>query len=840
MADKRTPKSSQADAVAPAAPELNNPDFQLVLKALLAAYQPVLEQQLALVKNPQELQKQEQAAQPRCADEFAEAYALFRKFLTEDVAQRLLPAQARELLGPIDQWRWCYEHILCCLVFGWLVCRWPRTFRGYAYYLYEYWKCVRQVVGTPVNDPPTEEQRGDFETLVNILAGAFKPYLTDQLASVEYPAAVPEEVIAGTIDCSTDDQEACAIFERLLTVDAARALLGSAAFEKESQESYFWFCRCWCLCSMCFGCCLARARTVKQVVSCLERYSLCLRDCFRPLTCAITSPAPDACAVEQYYAGLGVWGVEIVGTAAGVSCGHYILEWKNPLAPPSAYTQAFIAYPPPAPPTGPGACGVVSGPLGYLQTFGTPVPTDVEIRLTVFSSQAGQAPCVTEVSFQIFEQRVSIENVGGINVPDWFDPNSQLIGVPSGPTPPGTTRVLSFGDAMEIAGHAWVGGCSNAQVKRYTLSYQAGFVTNPKAGSWTQFWEVDYNSPLEQAQISNTYMDLTGVWQFEQICFPPIPPCPRPVPPFAQPYPIQFDQLSPGSWYSGVESPCSAGPAAPPGQGPYPIDPQLPLAPGNIWASQTLPTSNCYSGQYTLLLTVEDTSGNFYYDTQEVWFDNKAVYGEITGILGVAPCAVINLSQIPNAGNCSVVWPLAIEGIAYDEYIIEGNTTSPSDNFGGYCLTLTRQGGSESGCTPFSLSVALPVPNSTSPATVGTNRVGDPGVRCATASPPPIGPVTKSPNVLTTMDARIFDATCGCHGSPAAPSGFALNRADPTTGQPGECCAFFFTLNVWDNTVCEFLSGGRHYASAPCVLVWPVYICNDLPPLPPGTPPPCP
>ena len=596
MADKRTPKSSQADAVAPAAPESNNPDFQLVLKALLAAYQPVLEQQLALVKNPQELQKQEQATQATCADEFAEAYALFRKFLTEDVAQRLLPAQARELLGPIDQWRWCYEHILCCLVFGWLVCRWPRTFRGYAYYLYEYWKCVRQIVGTPVNDPPTEEQRGDFETLVNILAGAFKPYLADQLASVEYPAAVPEEVIAGTIDCSTDDQEACAIFERLLTLDAARALLGSAAFEKESQESYFWFCRCWCLCSMCFGCCLARARTVKQVVSCLEAYVRCLRDCFRPLTCEITSPAPDACAVEQYYPGLGVWGVEIVGTAAGVSCDHYILEWKNPLAPPSAYTQAFIAYPPPAPPTGPGACGVVGGPLGYLQTFGTPVPTNVEIRLTVFSSQAGQAPCVTEVSFQIFEQRVSIENVGGINVPDWFDPNSQLIGVPSGPTPPGPSRVLSFGDAIEIWGHAWVGGCSNAQVKRYTLSYQAGFVTNPKAGSWTQFWEVDYNSPLEQAQISNSYMDLTSIWQFEQICFPPIPPCPRPVPPFAQPYPIQFDQLNPGAWYSGVESPCSAGPAAPPGQGPYPIDPQLPLAPGNIWASQTLPTSNCYSG----------------------------------------------------------------------------------------------------------------------------------------------------------------------------------------------------------------------------------------------------
>jgi hypothetical protein len=839
MPDKE--KAPPAASAPPAVTEANNPDVQAALKALLSVYQPILEQQLSLAKNAEELQRQAQAISSRtCAQEFEDAFSMFGKFLNEDTAMRLLPPQAREILGPIEQWRWCLQHILCCLVFGWLVCRYPRTFRGYAYYLYEFWKCVRQVIGNPVSDPPTQEQRADFDTLVRILADAYKPYLTDQLATVEYPAGVPDEIISGTIDCYVDNPQACGIFDRLLTTEAAQALLGAAAFKEQSQKPYFWFCRCWCQCALCFGCCLARARNIQQVVLCLYAYYRCLIDCFRPLTCEITSPAPDACAVEQYYAGPGVWGVEIVGTATGVSCDHYILEWKDPLAPPTAYTQAFIVYPPPAPPTGPGACGVAGGPLGYLQTFGTPVPTDVEIRLTVFSSQTGQAPCVIEVSFQIFEQRVSIENVGGINVPNWSDPSSQLSGVPPGPTPPGPSRVLSLGDAIEIWGHAWVGGCSSAQMKRYTLSYQAGFVTNPLAGTWTQFWEVDYNSPLEQAVASNSYMDLTSVWQFVQICFPPVPPCPRPVPPYTQPYPIQYDQLDPASWYSGVGLPCSAGPAAPPGQGPYPIDPQPPLIPGNIWASQTLPPSNCYSGQYTLLLSVEDTGGHFYYDTQEVWFDNKAVYGEITGILGVAPCAVINLSQIPNAGNCNVAWPLAIEGIAYDEYIIEGNTTPPSDNFGGYCMTLTRQGGSESVCTPVSLSVALPVPNPTSPATVGTNRIGDPGVRCATASPPPVGPVTKSSNVLTTMDARMFDATCGCKASPVPPAGFALNRADPTTGEAGQCCSFFFTLEVWDNTVCEFLSGGRHYAAAPCVLIWPVYICNDLPPLPQGTPPPCP
>lgn len=839
MADD--PKKKQApEAAAPPSAETQSPDFQAILKALLAAYQPILEQQLNLAKNPDALRKEAGDTPPDCAAEIEQANAIFGKFFTEDIALRMIPAANRSQLGPIENWRWCLQHLRCCLIFGWLVCRGPRTFRAWAYYVYQYWLCIRQSLGTPVANPPTEEQRKDFQTLITALAAAYKPYLTDQLASVEYPAGIPDEVLSGEIDCREGQEDVCAIFDRLLTVDAAQALLGKQAFAAHSQETNFWFCRCWCLCAICFGCCLARARNLIDVLWCLVYYLRCLADCFQPLNCAITSPTPDSCAKEQYYPTPGVWGVEIVGTAAGAFCNHYILEWKDPLAPPAAYTQAFIVYPPPAPLGGPGACGIIGGPLGYLQTYGTPVPTDVEVRLTVFSSQAGQQPCVVEVEFQIFEQRVSIENVGGISVPDWTDPNSQLVGVPSSPTPPGPSRALSFGDALEIWGHAWVGGCSNAQIKRYTLSYQAGFVTNPKAGTWTQFWEVDYNSPREQAAISSSFMDLTSIWQFVQICFPPFPPCPRPVPPFPAPYPIQYDQLDPASWYSGVESPCSAGPAAPPGQGPFPIDPQLPLTPGNIWASQTLPISNCYSGQYTLLLTVEDTGGNFYYDTQEVWFDNKAVYGEITGILGVAPCAVINLSQIPGAGNCSVPWPLAIEGIAYDELIIEGNTSVPSDNFGGYCLTVTRQGGSESVCTPVSLSVALPVPNPTSPSTVGTNRVGDPGVRCGTASPPPIGPVVKFSNVLTTMDARMFDATCACKASPVPPPGYALNRADPLTGAPAQCCSFFFTLNVWDNTVCEFLSGGRHYAAAPCVLIWPVYICNDLPPLPPGTMPPCP
>ncbi len=138
---------------------------------------------------------------------------------------RSLPPEGRQQLGPIDRWRWCLLHIRCCIIFGWLVCRGPRTFRTFAYYIYRYWICVRQALGTPVATPPTEEQRHDFQTLVQALAGAYKPYLTDQLASVEFPAGIPDEVLAGKIDCFEGEEEAAAIFERLLTVETAPALL---------------------------------------------------------------------------------------------------------------------------------------------------------------------------------------------------------------------------------------------------------------------------------------------------------------------------------------------------------------------------------------------------------------------------------------------------------------------------------------------------------------------------------------------------------------------------------------------------------------------------------------
>src|SRR5688572_25877116 len=85
--------------------EIPEADFQFVLKELVAAYQPILEEELRLAKAPDALEKEAAANPPNCEEEFALANRLFEKFFSEEVALRLLPRESREILGPIEQWR---------------------------------------------------------------------------------------------------------------------------------------------------------------------------------------------------------------------------------------------------------------------------------------------------------------------------------------------------------------------------------------------------------------------------------------------------------------------------------------------------------------------------------------------------------------------------------------------------------------------------------------------------------------------------------------------------------------------------------------------------------------
>jgi hypothetical protein len=157
-----------------------------------------------------------------------------------------------------------------------------------------------------------------------------------------------------------------------------------------------------------------------------------------------------------------------------------------------------------------------------------------------------------------------------------------------------------------------------------------------------------------------------------------------------------------------------------------------------------------------------------------------------------------------------VPWPAPLNGLAYDEYIEEGNFTHPSDNYGGYSLSIMKAGGSWH---------SIPIPGPSGPPSwsgpiVGTSRIGDPGVRCPTAVPPP-GPIPPpTDGILALLDMRMLDAVCNTN---PAFADLVLQR--------GECCGFIVELSVWDTSICPSLSGDRHEID----FVIPFCICNDLP-----------
>lgn len=743
--------------------ELQDEDFQFVLSQLLGAYQPILEEDLARSRDPEQLRKDVRENPPDCEAEFALADRLFDKFFTEEVALRLLPPQGRELLGPIAQWRWCMLHLRCCIIFGWLVCRGPRTFRGFIYYLFRYWLCVRRALGTPVQLPLTGEAQQDFEGLVQAFARAYQPYLTDQLATVEFPLGLTDDLQSGKLDCFEGEQEAAAVFERFLSADIAQALLGREAFERHSQHASFWFCRCWCLCAIRFGCCLARARNFIDIFRCLRFYRRCLRECFRPLFCELTQP--QECVAEEVNTTLNAMVVAVMGSAGGSGFSHYILEWSKDNV---TWNTSNFHYPP-IPPGGgtQGNSPVSSGLLGYFDT----TPLDAGhyfLRLTVFSVQG--TTCVRLIDFSLFKQDVRILGVSSYFNLDTTaaDPAARFVeNVPALCTRPAGTFEVSFGECLSVLGSAFVGGCEQQKIKRYTIDYKPGFETNCSTPGWTNVWTVEYDT-IWQYRDMNMRKDtsvLTSVWVEDcvvPVSFPPY--CLLKVP---------QARLQPSCWQSR---------SAPPS-----VDCQL-------------------SGLFTLRLVVEDTDGNRYCDTQRVWIDNKRICGMIR-IDAVPKCADLNISDFASPPDCSIPWVLPVSGIAYDEYIDPLlPATRPNDNFDQYFVRVTKQGGPQ---------IQIPVDGPTGTCFFGTERVGNPGTTCA----PPCDPFNPAPGAvfgtLAQFDLRAVDPLCKAQVSYPVPDAFTIPR--------GECCVYTFKVWVYDRT----LRGAQaHHAEAE----WPVKICNDLRP----------
>ncbi len=750
------------------AEELQSEDFQFVLKALLAAYQPILEQELKLAGDPAGLSKQAAGGPPDCDAEIIRAMRVFGTFFSEEVAMRMLPAEARKILGPVEQWRWCIQHIRCCIIFGWLVCRGPRNFRAFSYYLYRYWQCVRETLGTPVSVPPTAAERADFTVLVEELATAFKPYLTDQLATVEFPAGIPDEVIGGRIDCHEGLQEACAIFERLLTPRAAEALLGKEVFTSRSRTPLLWYCRCWCLCAICFGCCLARSRSLLEVLWCLIYFFRCLARCFGPLTCNLTDP--QGCVAETASPALGAYVVEVRGTASGGGFNHYILEWSDDAG--MTYHASDFLYPP-LPPGNPGP-GTVPVFNGLLADFDTTYknPGTYIIRMTVFSGTGAQQVC--SITFQLFKKDVRILGVDNYFNLDtgWSDANAKFVEtVPALCSRPASVSEVSFGERISVQGGAWVGGCNSAKIKTYLLDYKPGFESNCSSPGWTNFWQVDYVTPAQYRFINmrtgTSY--LTATWGPD--CH--IPNLAFVCAPFTKPELNAL--LYPDSW------------------------------PSNIGGCQL-------NGLFTFRLTVIDTNSVTYCDTQQLWIDNKYPCGAIR-IDAVPKCADLFISQFAKPPDCGNPWALPLSGIAYDPLIDElALPTRPNDNFDYYYVQVEKQGGP---------TIQIPIPGAgfdpLNPCFYGTSRVGDPGNHCATSpcDPNNLG-ASAVFGTLANFDLRAVDPIC----SPSVkwgpiPPAFTIKR--------GECCVYIFKVWVYDRTI---RGGSQHtvwgYGD------WPVKICNDL------------
>lgn len=699
------------------APDPSDPDFQLVLKSLIEVYRPILEEDLKRAGDLKALGEEARNAPPDCEAELAAAERLLGQFPDEKVVLALLPAQARELLGPIERWRWCFLHIRCCMIFGWLLCRRPRTFRLSAYYLYRYWLCVRQAVGSPVTPGRlTDSERKDLNTLVEALAKAYRPFLTDQLASIDFTAGLSDDVADGKVDCSEGDEDAAEVFERLLTVDTAQALLGEEAFRHHSQEPFFWFCRCWCLCAIRFGCCLARAKSLVDVYKCLQMYWQCLRECFRPLTCQLTGP--DGCIAEQVNTAIPAFVVPITGTAGGLGFVRYVLEWS--LNNVIWHATNFVYPPIPPGNTTQGNTPVFGGLLAYLDTTLLNAGTYF-VRMTVVGANE-KAPC-GPIIFSVFKKDVRILGVASnfsLDAPS-SDPAARLTDlVDAKCTRPAGTFEASFGGGcLYVWGSAYVGGCDDTRkIKRYALDYKHGYetdCTNPTG--WTNFTSVVFTTPAQYRAI-NMRTDtsvLTADW---------VPDClvPVPFPPWC-----------------------------------FLTDPQGRLAP-SAWNTSV---GGCQlSGLFTIRLVVDDTLANTYCDTQRLWLDNKPITALIT-ILAVPKCADLFVSKFATPPDCSVPWNLPVSGIAYDEYIDESlPLTRPNDNFDYFIIRVEKQGGP---------TITIPIGPGGS-CFYGTSRVGDPGTRCGV----PTVPVSIA--TLTDFDLRAVDMVCKSQLPYPVPDAFTLER----------------------------------------------------------------
>lgn len=379
----------------------------------------------------------------------------------------------------------------------------------------------------------------------------------------------------------------------------------------------------------------------------------------------------------------------------------------------------------------------MNGLLAYFDTTALDAG-DYFLRLTVHAKNGATKICTT--SFSLFKQDVRIlgvRNFTNLDKPA-LDPDARFVETFTPKcTTVGSEVEVSFAHCVSIQGSAFVGGCDEKKIKRYTLSFKAGHEIDCTTPGWTEFWKIEY-STVWQYRDMNMRKDtdtLTAAW---------VPDCvvPWPFPPYCL-HSEPEARLSPSCWQTRI--------------------------------------SGCQmSGLFTIKLDVEDVDGNHYCDVQRIWLDNKPIHATLR-VDAVPPCSDLLLSQFANPPDCSNPWPLPLVGIAYDEYIDETQPLNqrPNDNFDHYWIRVAKQGGPQ---------IQIPINSPTGSCFYGTQRVGVPGNRCQ--SPGGADVFGK----LADFDLRAVDEICKDSTSYASsiPALFTLER--------GECCVYMFRMRVWDTT----------------------------------------
>jgi hypothetical protein len=758
-------------------------NFQWVLDAFLRAYRPVLEHELRVGQSAETLLEASREHPPTTDEEIRQARALFERFFTPDVATKLLPAEGQAAFGSPDQWEWCYRHILCCLVFGWLVCRGPRTFRGFAYYLYQYWICVRQALGEPVSDPPTAEQKRDFAMLVRILSTAYGPSIRSQVRDLEYPIDIPKDIESGKIGRDIDANAAKGVFERLLSAESAPALLGKAAFAKYGNEPISRNCRCYCISALEFGCCLARTRTLVGAVECLEQFFVRNQRCFDPLIAEIDTP-PACSTVTLVAACSNLTGIEILGAAAGGAFTNYTLTYSVGGSPA---INTAVVYPncsaPPAHPSE--STPVTSGVLGYLNIGLLPPATS---QATVYLDVYGAGGLHLQVSavFQFAVNSIAILDVGNVTTANWqdpFDTSPSIVKMVQNATDPAVEQ--SIGGNIWVTGCAYTYGCGN-QMTQYQL-VQSGKVTfNSGTGKVILPLPVPAANPSGAAGtplIAPVVYDDTTAHPWSTSCL------------F---WTTSNAFMSPGDLVARWTTETC---------GFFPFQYTAPVITSNqTWASGP-------SGRYIVFLEVDQApivsphtpvtaAGE---DWVVVWIDNYTPVAQITQIGGVIGCGNLNLSAFYQTGPGGVNQLCPVIGVAWDAPI-DANAAQqvPNDNFDSYALTYQKNGV----VPPQPFLAADYAPN----GVAGTPTVRVPNLWQAAAPNPAIPAQTSTLalwDIITALDA----------GGPV------VNPSKPWQLPRGQQCAYVLSISASDTTLIDNAAGTNSIGP----VVYGITIVNDIP-----------